>query len=345
MMHYDLVRRAGAATFMTAALLIGGCSDDPAPPFEIPGTGDVEGLLFLDANEDGLFDLSAGDRPLEGVRVIVRNRGSQEVLSGGTATTGAGGRFTVTGLPPGSHDLFFDEATIPEGVSVCRNPIPTTIYLNETRFEDVAARPACLITIAAAKQLALGEFVIVRGIVTSFPGQLRGGYTHIQDDETGIRLFESGLEGLGIEIGDLIEVGGTLAEFGGDFQLTGVSLREHIEDVENPIADPTTTAAIAAAGANPQASLGGRLVRVSAAELTRGFTSGGNRNALINDGSGTTELRIEGGLSNSGDETIRATLGLEIGRCYDIVGVVGAFGGAGQLFPRSADDFTEVACN
>lgn len=344
-MHFDRARCSSAAAILGAALLFGGCSDDPAPPFSIAGSGDVEGLVFLDANEDGFFDPSAGDQPLEGVTVVARNRGTEEVLSGGTATTDAGGRFTLRGLPPGSHDIYFDEATIPEGVSVCRNPIPTTVYLDETRFEDVAARPACLITITAAKELALGEFVIVRGIVTSFPGQLRSSYTHIQDDETGIRLFGSNLEGLGIEIGDLLEVGGTLTQFGGDLQLDPVSLREHIEDVANPLPEPTTTAAVAAAGADPQSALGGTLVSVSAAQLTRGFTSGGNRNGLIDDGSGATELRIEAALSGSGDETIRTALGMEIGNCYDIVGVVGAFAGVGQLFPRSTADITEVTCN
>jgi hypothetical protein len=345
MMLFDEARRSGAGAILGAALLIGGCSDDPAPPFSITGSGDVEGLLFLDANEDAIFDPSAGDQPLEGVRVVARNRGTDEVLSGGTATTDAGGRFTLSDLPPGSHDVYFDETTIPEGVSVCRNPIPTTVYLDETRFEGVAARPACLITITAAKELPLGEFVIVRGIVTSFPGQMRSSYTQIQDDDTGIRLFGSNLEGLGIEIGDLLEVGGTLTQFGGDLQLDPVTLREHIEDVANPVPDPTTTGAIAAAGADPQAALGGRLVSVSAAQLTRGFTSGGDRNGLIDDGSGATELRIEAALSGSGDATIRTTLGMTVGNCYDIVGTVGAFGGVGQLFPRSAEDITEVTCN
>lgn len=344
MTRRTIARFSGVAAGM-AILLMAACSDDPTPGFGIAGSGSIEGFLFLDANEDGSFDPSAGDTPLPGVRVIARNRGSQEALANGTATTGSDGRFSLTGLPAGTHDLYFDESTIPEGVSVCRNPLPATVYVNETEFETIAGRPACLISLLEAKNAGLGSFVIVRGIVTSSPGQLRGGYAHIEDDETGIRLFDSGLEGRGIEIGDLIEVGGTLAEFGGDFQLTGVTLREHIEDVENPVPTLTTTAAISAAAANASAPLGGSLVRVAGAQLTRGFTSGGNRNALIDDGSGTTELRIEGGLSGSGDETIRATLGMTVGNCYNIIGVVGAFGGAGQLFPRSASDITEVACN
>ena len=276
------------ATALGYALLLGtaACSDEPPPVFEVPGTGNVEGLLFLDANDDGLFDPSAGDTPLQGIRVVARNRGSQEALANGTATTGANGRFTLTGLPPGTHDIFFDDETIPDGVSICRNPIPASVYIDETEFENVAARPACLITILEAKQLAFGEFVLVRGIVTSHPGQIRGSYTYIEDEETGIRIFDPALEGRGIQIGDLIEIGGILDHNGFDLQLESVVLREHIEDVENPVAQPFTTGGIGAAAANPKAPEGGRLVRVTKAKLTRGFTTGGNRNGLIDDGSG-----------------------------------------------------------
>lgn len=346
MTRSSINRRSGAgAAALAAALILAACADDPAPPFEVEGTGSIEGLLFLDANEDGFFDPSSGDVPVEGVQVAARNRGTLEVISGATTTTDASGRFALTGLPPGTHDLFFEEGSIPEGTFVCRNPVPATVTIGETQFAEVAARPACLISISEAEAMPLGEFVIVRGIVTAAPGQIRSETTMIQDDETGIRIFDPVLQGQGIEVGDLIEVGGVLDHNGEERQLEAVTLREHIEDVENPVPDEVTTAEIAAAGSDILHPLQGRLVVVRGAELTRGFTSGGSRNALIDDGSGATEVRVETGLSSGNGDAILTTLGLEVGKCYDIIGAAGSFFGTGQLFPRTATDFTEVTCS
>lgn len=328
---------------LALAIALAGCEDEVAPPFEIEGTGGIQGFIFFDANEDGHFDPADGDYAVPGVAVRVLERGTGQVLAGAQATTGSEGRFEITDLPPGTHDLEIVEATVPEEVSICRNPVPVTVYLGEPADAIVAGRPGCLVLIAEAIAEPSGSFVIVRGIVTSFPGQMRSAYTYIEDASTGIRIFDGSLEGQGIEIGDQLEVGGTVSIFNNDLQLSGVNIRELIKDVTTPVPLETTTGEIAAAGPNAADPLQGRLVVVRAAELTRGFTTGGSRNALIDDGSGTTELRIEGGVVSGTGDAITSLF--TIGACYDITGAVGNFQGVAQLFPRSLDDLEEVPCN
>ena len=103
----------------------------------------------------------------------------------------------------------------------------------------------------------------------------------------------------------------------------------------------TTTTEIAASGADFTDPLQGAFIRVEAAELTAPFGTGNIQNALIDDGSGETIIRIDDGVAN------RNTLNdmFSVGTCYDINGFGANFFGAGQIFPRSLADIVEVPCN
>ena len=342
----DHGRAAGRPARMLVLALLGAagltsCDYDTAPPFTIEGTGSVEGFLYFDADSDRRFDPSDGDEPVAGVGVAAVVRGTSQVLA--TATSGADGRFRIEGLPAGSHELLFDEASVPEGVFVCQNPVPATVFIDETAFTEVAARPACLITIAEAQQAAAGEFVLVRGVVTAFPGQFDEGDAAMQDETGGIWLFSGALEGQGIEVGDLIEVGGVVNLDVQALQLANVELRQIVKDVGVPDPIELTTAQIAAAS-DARDPLQNLLATVRGARLVTGFTSGGSRNATIDDGSGPTVVRVESVLSPDSGDGILAALGLEVGKCYDMTGIVGTFFGLAELFPRSPDDIVEVPC-
>jgi DNA/RNA endonuclease YhcR with UshA esterase domain len=339
-------RSPAARTFLAplallTALALSGCDVDPAPVFEIEGAGSIDGFLFLDADRSGVFDPFAGDTPLAGVPFEVRDRGTTRVFGAGSGVTGSDGRFAASGLPAGTHDLWIDPDGLPEGALLCRNPVPVSVYLSEAAETLVAAEPVCLITIQEAKEAGPGAFVNVSGIVTSFPGQLRGQYTYIQDGTAGVRVFSGLLEGQGIEVGDRLTLTAEVGLFNDDFQLTNPGLDNVEPGVGAPTPRTATTGVLAEAGPTPAAPLQGRLVVVRGARLVTLFTSGGNRNARIDDGSGPVEVRIEAGLSAAGDAiNDRFTLNA----CYDMVGVVGNFRGTAQVFPRSFDDITEVAC-
>lgn len=334
-------RRALPALAVLVALGAGACDDDIPPPFTVEGTGAVEGLLFLDANDDQLFDPSDGDQALGDVQVAALVRGTMDVLA--TGSTDAQGRFLIQGLPAGTHDLLVDPASVPEGAVVCQNPFPATVFIDETSFTDIAARTACLVSIAEVQESAEeGEFVVVRGIVTAFPGQFDEGDAAIQDETGGIWLFDTSIEGMGVEVGDLVEVGGTVSLAVQALQLEDVELEIIEKGVGAPAPVEVTTGEIAAAS-DPRDPLQNVLVTVRAAELLTPFESGGSRNASIDDGSGSTVMRVESGISDSGS-AILETLGMEVGNCYDITGIVGAFFGTAQIFPRSVADVVEVPC-
>lgn len=345
------MRRPGMAAVGAAcvATALWAACEDPAPPLEIEGTGSVAGLVFFDKNEDGIFDPSDGDAAVPGVDLVVRDRGTGDVL-GPTETSGADGRFEIDGLPLGTHDLFVVESSVPDSVSICQNPIPVNVFKDESSFAEVRGRPACLITIAEAKELPLGSFVIVRGFVTSSPGQIETNWVFIQDGQledggAGTRLIASALSGLGIEIGDRVEIGGVTGAFSNDFEIaTDVVLRDLTEDVATLASDTVTTQELSDSGTDYKNPLQGALVTVVAAELVAAFGNapGGNiQNGVIDDGSGTTIIRIDDGVAD------RNTLNdlMTVGACYDITGFGANFAGSGQIFPRSTEDIVEVTCN
>src|SRR5687768_7962688 len=123
MIESTLMKPALRALAALAVIAAVACSDEVDPPFEVAGTGSLEGVIFLDADRNGRFDPSSGDRLLPNVRVRLQQRGTSQVIAGGQATTAASGRFTLTGLPVGSHELAIDTVGIGAGVAFCQNPI------------------------------------------------------------------------------------------------------------------------------------------------------------------------------------------------------------------------------
>lgn len=335
-----------AVAGLGALLLLSGCLDDPAPPFEITGDGSVDGLAFFDSERTGVFDPSGGDTPLEGIRVEIRDRGTPRAFAGSQVQTGADGRFVVEGLPPGTHHVWVDETSLPEGVLLCQNPRSVSVYRLQAAGIEIIGEPVCLISIQEAKEAGVGTFVNIQGIVTATQADIRSDYTYVQDGSAGIRVFGSlGAVAADLQRGDRITLTGEVGIFNNDLQLTGPSVDAVEAGIGELAPQAVNTGTIVEIGADNRNALQGRLVVVRGAQLVRGFTTGGNRNGLIDDGSGATEVRIETGISGGGDETIRQNLGLEIGACYDITGVIGNFQGTGQLFPRDGADFVEVACN
>ena len=342
--------RAVRAALVTAflALAVAACEDDPAPLFEIPGTGSLEGFVFFDADRNGLFDPSAGDSIVRGARLSLRERGTAQTLAGGTATSGTNGRFTITGIRPGTHDLVVDTTSIPAGMRFCQNPVPVDVRIGESQFQNLGGRIACIISIAEAEKTR-DQTVVITGIVTSVPAQLQPQYTYIQDETGGIRIFSSVPEGKGIAIGDRIEVTGIVTEFSRDLQLGSVVLGAIQKNAGQITPQVITTGALAATVVDPASPELGSLVTIRRARIATAFGEGGinGRNTRIDDNSGRIQMRFA--VNVLAGETAAAQAQLNalypVGKCYDITGVTGLFGQDVQIFPRTLSDLVEVSCS
>jgi DNA/RNA endonuclease YhcR with UshA esterase domain len=346
-------KRFAGVPLLAVGLAAAGCDSDPVPVFEPQGTGTLEGFVFFDANRDGIFDPAAGDSVLSNVRVGLYERGTSQALANGTAQSGADGRFVISGVRPGTHSLRVDTLSIPAGTRFCQNPIDVSIRIDERNFRPLGGAAACIISIAEAEQTR-GESVVIQGIVTSHPTQLRAtnDYTYIQDETGGIRIFSTTLAGRGIEIGDRIEVTGVVSVFSNDLQLGGtVTLGTIQKNVFQITPQDVTSGEMQAAltETGPDHPLLGTLVRIRGAEIISAFGGGGinGRNVRINSGDGPAQMRIETGVVGGETATVQAqmTAQFPVGRCYDITGVVGAFAADAQIFPRTLSDIVEVSCN
>jgi hypothetical protein len=232
---------------------------------------------------------------------------------------------------------------VPGGVAFCQNPVQVTVARGRVRFVGVGGRFGCIIDIADAEAQPQGTFVTIRGVVTSAPGQLRSESVYLQDETGAMQLFDATLAGLGIEVGDRIEVSGALGNFNQELQLISpISLNAIDKAFAVPVPEVLTTADVAAVGAPNTNPVQGTFVVVMQAEQVSGFTLGGGRNAQFNDGSGVMEVRIEVGLVPTAANV--ATM-FPPGQCYNITGVIGSFNLVAQLKPRTLADMEAVPCN
>jgi hypothetical protein len=301
------------------------CDTGPAEPFRIEGAGAIEGLVFFDANRDGRFDPSSGDSLLPGVRVELRQRGTQQTLANGQATTSATGRFRIDNIPLGTHSLYVDTLALPAGMRLCQNPRSASVYSGESGFVSLNAVAACLITIAEARAQPLGSPVVIRGVVTVPQGAHRTDNVYVQDRTSGIQIF--GIPGLGLVIGDSIEVTGVTGQFGLELQV--------IQPIVARLGEGTPHQPRVAVGRDiADIRFEGQLLRINNAEVTAvqtGTTSGYNVN--MRDETGAFEIRIEGGLIPSIPHSTWV-----VGARYDVVGVGARFNALGQLKLRSATE-------
>lgn len=181
-----------------------------------------------------------------------------------------------------------------------------------------------LISIAAARQKALGAKVIVKGILTA--SDQFGGPAFIQDQTGGIPVFDTQIHGKEVfQIGDKIQLLATIGSFNQQLQLVDIEEFELISS-GNPLSP------ISVSISELSSDLEGQLISISTASFA---TPTGllfpESNYVITDGSGNLEVRIDGEVTSLIGRVIPSD-------AQTITGVLGSFRGTLQLLPRFLAD-------
>ena len=327
------------ATFVAAvALAASACSEDPAPPITVEGTGTISGQVFYDADNNGFFSPVGGDTLLRGVAVRLLERSDNDLIA--QATTSDAGTFSFAGVPLGTHSLqVVRDTTITGQLIFCVNPVPASVYRDENRFLPVPAKLGCVIPIAQAEALAQGAPITVSGIVTVGQGRFRGDNIVIQDLTGGTTVFGVGASNA-LQEGDSVEVTGNLGQFGGEPQVVNpifTTIRRDVGEIE---ARERTVAQTNTAG--PLSADVGRLIVYRAVRVT-GLTTPTDRDGLISQTIGETTSTIALHLDGNAQAAI-GVAAFDPERCYDLTGILSNFSGTAQLKPRMPTDVVAVTC-
>jgi hypothetical protein len=96
---------------------------DSVVDFRLVRTGRISGMIWLDQNENGRFDV--GEQPLVDIRMVTG--------SGRDTLTDSNGYFLIGDLPPGEHVILVDEKTLPDQTRSVRGSLSIKVLAgNET---------------------------------------------------------------------------------------------------------------------------------------------------------------------------------------------------------------------
>ena len=341
-----------AVALLAAAGALAACDAEQTPQFA-PETGQLSGVVFLDADNDGLFTPTQGDALRPGAIVRIVERGARTGAPLAVDTADAQGRIAVN-VKAGTHDLLVDSASIAPAF-FCGGQ-RATVRSAEPAFANVFVRGGCVIRIDTAKTRPVGTAVTVAGIVTAAPGRFRtqGDNLYLQNatgNQGGIQVFGAAVGGLNLQEGDSIEVTGNIGLFNQEIQLTsprvGANIRRAVRTVP-PLVLRTGQADSARGPILANNGIGnanmGRLLQYRRARVVSVATTGtpaSGANIEVTDGSSPVQAQVRlAGTTFTGIGTARFV----VGRCYDITGILSVFSLRPQLLPRTTADVTEVPC-
>lgn len=296
----------------------------------LPGT--ISGRIFRDDNANGVSD--ATDTPGAGLYVVLRrdNNGAPGARVD-SVVTDATGAYRFQFLAPGTYYTTLENPTsINYGAAGATRQVVVTA--GATQASNAIFTGALIADIAIARTRANGAFVAIQGNVSARPGSFTSGTNNVnseiwvQDATGGIAVFSvPTADSTTLQLGDRVEVAGTISTFSGQKQIANPSLRVTRLGSGTPVPPLVQTREQAAALTNE-----GRLVTIPGLRITSVPTGTGFAfTVTAADAQGNT-IQIRA-----------AALGLTrdaftVGDRYSITGILTQFNGTAQLKPRGAFD-------
>ncbi len=328
------MRRAGA---LAAIALLAGCANAGEDRIlSIAATGGVSGVVYFDANGTGQQEMApfGPDTGLTGIAVHLLVRGTRDTVA--SATTGAGGAFSMTALPVGSYVVVLDRTAIGDTVAVLGADTSTVTVTPDSTSAFTVGVGYPRLTIAQARSHPIGRRVVVVGVALNTRTVFRDTTVHLQDTSGAVRLAR--VRTLGVFAGDSIRVRATTgnpALRAGQPFLDDVTVIFPFTVLGFPTSVRLMTAAAAAAGS----SLDAQLVVIDSALIGDTSTVTGDRRLTVDDGSGPLEVLLDGTWFTPPSPAQEVYVP---GNSFAFVGVLVPTGtGVWRLKPRSSQDLTQ----
>jgi DNA/RNA endonuclease YhcR with UshA esterase domain len=292
--------------------------------------GQIAGVLYRDNNSNNVFDPGT-DTPAPGITVQLF-RGSDTTSVVATTVTSANGAFVFNTLRPGSYTVRV--LPLPTMQIVGGNTISYTVGSQQTTAAPVRFTGNLLSTIAQVRAQPAGTTVAFEGVATVslniFSTSTTGNQFNVQDATGGVLILDVPLS-TGVVQGDSVRVIGTTQISSGEYVIRTPTITR-LGTGTVPAPRTVTGAQVAASTATDP--LQGILVRVGNVRVTAvsGTATSTAYNVTVMDDAGNTFI-VRVGSANTG---IPQTY-WQIGRSYDVTGLLGNFNGA-QVKVRSAAD-------
>lgn len=185
-----------------------------------------------------------------------------------------------------------------------------------------------VISIGDARSKAVGSLVTVEGTVTSEPGIFGGQTFYLQDETSGIYVYQTQS---GFHAGDTIKVTASTALYNTELELADVVQIEKTGTAGLP--QPIAAAAVNEANQGQLLKLDG----VTVTNIVSATPSGSFEFDAVNADGSSNHVRVD----------VRTGIAMDLfpyteGQKLDITGVAAIFKGVYQLKPRSLGDFTVV---
>ncbi|MEM7415841.1 MAG: hypothetical protein AAF389_10125 [Gemmatimonadota bacterium] len=278
------VRGAVAAALLVA--LATSCEDATnIELLEIPESGVVAGLAYLDLNGNGSFD--TGDSVLVDVIVELTTGGSLIVAADTTDTAGA---YVMENVPLGRYGLAVASSILADSLeSVAADTV--TVLVGDTAVLDVGATfPNISLEEALASPAGLRVFT--SGIALGPRVSFGDGQVHFRGATGFLRALN--VERVGISIGDSVRLRGRVVTDNARPALDSVTVDVLINSAALVNPTPGSTGFVASADGG---ALDGGLAQIDSAEITDTMTVGDDFHVWVDDGSGPLEIVLRGFLN------------------------------------------------